>query len=66
MKFKKGDLVVLNDKYFEYHDHIGETYTCISDPWVTGSGDEIVLLDRDFKGGYATDGLEPYIEITED
>lgn len=58
MKLKKGDLVVLNEKYSEFYDHIGEIYTCMSDPWLTGSGDEIILLDRDFKGGYAVDGLD--------
>ena len=57
MKLKKGDKVILNEKYAEYEDHKGEIYTCMSDPWLTGSGDEIVLLDRDFKGGYSTDGL---------
>ena len=63
MKFKKGDLVVLNDRYYEFYDHIGETYTCTSDSWVIDSGEEVVLLDRDFKGGYSVDGLDPYVEI---
>lgn len=60
---KKGDKVMIMPGMAEYEDHYDTIYTCISDPWKTDAGDEIILLDKDFKGGYATEGL---IKIPED
>ena len=60
---KKGDKVMIMPGMAEYDDHYDTVYTCISDPWKTDAGDEIILLDKDFTGGYATEGL---IKIPED
>ena len=56
-RVEKGCYVRLNDRYAEYEDHKDEVFKVISDPWKTASGDELVLLNHGFKGGYAVDGL---------
>lgn len=64
-RVEKGCYVRLNDRYVEYEDHKDEVFKVISDPWKTASGDELVMLDHGFKGGYAVDGLTTLKSLSE-
>lgn len=56
-RVEKGCYIKLNDRYTEYEDHKDEVFKVVSHPWKTAYGDELVLLDHGFKGGYVIDGL---------
>lgn len=55
MKIKKGDKVIMNNKYQVSSDNKGKVFTVRSEPQLV-CGTEVVWLEN-FKGCYATDGL---------
>lgn len=61
-EFKKGDKVVLTDKYFESESRKGEVFEVLSDPkvWNEAGAEktEVVFLGGSLHTVYATDGLE--------
>ncbi len=52
---KKGDRVVMNDKYRVAEKNQGVVFTVASEPWDC-CGTKVVLLEG-YRGGYAVDGL---------
>ncbi len=58
---KKGDKVVMNDKYRVAEKNQGVVFTVASDPW-SCCGTDVVLLEG-YRGGYAVDGLTVVEEV---
>lgn len=56
MRIKKGDKVVMNDRYHVSAENQGKIWMVASDPWMC-CGTEIVKLEGK-SGGYAVDGLD--------
>lgn len=55
-RFGLGDVVKMNDKYFEGKKHAGETFEVKSEPFTIG-GTWCVYL-KGYSGAYAMDGLD--------
>lgn len=56
MKLKKGDRVIMNDKYRVSDENKGRVWTVRSDPY-SCCGTMVVLLEER-TGAYAVDGLD--------